>query len=267
MISVRWGGVVRREVPCNRKESETLRDGPFSNFRQSSSEKGAIEKSPSESKQREEKGLSEAVVGVLEGQKDQANQAPEATGARIDGQPIQGDVGDRDEGAEDEANDSGSETAQDPAEDEDEFGLAQEADDEAQPSRWQSDVLCVVDPFIRAKVELASYLQWDTHIYTYLMMRRLVTEPRRAHQTAHHRALSGRLPACRNATPHGRKPPFPLARRPAQSPSLTSAVNASRAKAAAPSRYQYSRWRHGSEPEPAYSRLLSWRRAHDYLSR
>lgn len=147
MISVRWGGVVPREVPCNRKESETLRDGPFSNFRQFPNEKGAAGKSPLKNKQVKDKIPSEAGVEVLEWQKGQANQDSEAT--RVDGQPV---TGNRGEEAGDETNDSGSETEKDPAEDEDEFGLAQEADDEAQPSRWQSDILCVVDPFVRAKV-------------------------------------------------------------------------------------------------------------------
>jgi hypothetical protein len=109
--------------------------------------------------QGKEKALSEAGVGV-EGQKNQANQASEATDTRIDGQPIRGDGVDEDERAEDGPNDSCSEAEQleDPVDDEDEFGLAQELEDEAQPSRWQSDILCVIDPFIRAKVELASSL-------------------------------------------------------------------------------------------------------------
>ena len=152
MISVRWGGVVPREVPCNRKESETLRDGPFSDFRQSSNEKGAAWKSPLKNKQGKEKVPSEAGIEVLERQKGQAKQVSEATDTCIDGQPVTGDEGDGDEGAEDDANDEDSETGQDPAEDEEELGLAQETDDGAQPSRWQSDILCVVDPFVRAKV-------------------------------------------------------------------------------------------------------------------
>jgi hypothetical protein len=152
LISVRWGGVVPREVPCNRKEAETLRDGPFSDFRQSPNEKGAAGKSPLKDKQGKENISSEAGVEGLEGQKGQANQVSGATDTRIDGQPVTGGGGDEDEEAEDKVNDSGSETEQDPAEDEDEFGLGQEADDETQPSRWQSDILCVVDPFVRAKV-------------------------------------------------------------------------------------------------------------------
>jgi hypothetical protein len=155
LISVRWGGVVPREIPCNRRESETLRDGPFSNFRQTSSEKGTAGKPSLKDKQGKEKALSEAGDEEVEGKKGQADQASEATGTRIDGQSTRDDEDDRDEGVDVEANDLDSETEQDAAEDEDE--LAQEEDDEAQPSRWQSDVLCVVDPFIRGKVERASY--------------------------------------------------------------------------------------------------------------
>jgi len=152
LISVRWGGVVPREVPCNRKESETLRDGPFSDFRHL--EKGAAGKTSSRSRRREKRGArSNAGIGVLEHQEGQVDHASEATGTRIDGQPIT-DEG-RDEGgeADDKFNDTDSETEQDLSGDEDEFG---EADDKAQPSRWQSDILCVADPFIRAKVEFAS---------------------------------------------------------------------------------------------------------------
>ena len=157
LISVRWGGVVPREVPCNRKESETLRDGPFSDFRQSSSphpEKGAAGKSSSKSKQGEKKGaLSDAGIEGLEGQEGQADHASDATGARIGGQPTTDEGRDEGGGADDKFNDTDSETEQDLAEDEDEF---EEADDKAQPSRWQSDILCVADPFIRGKVEFAS---------------------------------------------------------------------------------------------------------------
>jgi len=152
LISVRWGGVVPREVPCNRKESETLRDGPFSDFRQSSSdhlEKDAARKTSSKSRRREKKGaLPNVGVEVLEGQEGQADHASEATGARIDGQPITDEGRDEGGGADDMSNDTDSETEQDLSGDEDEFG---EADDDAQPSRWQSDILCVADPFIRAK--------------------------------------------------------------------------------------------------------------------
>jgi len=151
LISVRWGGVVPREVPCNRKESETLRDGPFSGFRQSSSssahlEQGAGGKSSSKSKQGGDKeALSDAGVEVLEGQEGQASQS---AGTRIDGQPITDKGRDESGGVDDKFNDSGSETEEDLGEDADEF---EETDDKAQPSRWQSDILCVADPFIRAK--------------------------------------------------------------------------------------------------------------------
>lgn len=155
LISVRWGGVVPREVPCNRKESETLRDGPFSDFRQSSSahlEKGAAGKSSSKRKQEKKKeSPSDAGIEVLE--EGQTDQVSEATGTRIDGQPITGEGRDEDGGVDDKFNDTDSETEQDLAEDEDGF---EEVDDKAQPSRWQSDILCVADPFIPAKVEFAS---------------------------------------------------------------------------------------------------------------
>jgi hypothetical protein len=160
LISVRWGGIVPREVPCNKKESETLRDGPFSDFRQSSSahlEKDAAGKSSSKRKQEEKKGdPSDAGIEVLEGlegQEGQADQVSEATGTGIDGQPITGKGRDEDRGVDDKFNDTDSETEQDLAEDEDGF---EEVDDKAQPSRWQSDILCVADPFIPAKVEFAS---------------------------------------------------------------------------------------------------------------
>jgi len=196
LISVHWGGVVPREVPCNRKESETLRDGPFSGFRQSSSahlEQGAAGKSSSKSKQGG--ALSDAGIEVLEGQ---AGQASQATGTRIDGQPITDEGRDEGGGVDDKFNDSGSETEEDLGEDGDEF---EETDDKAQPSRWQSDVLCVADPFIPAKVEFASLMR-QLHTYPTFVN----TEPRWAHQTQHDRALSRRLPACGDATPHGRKP-------------------------------------------------------------
>jgi len=153
---MRLGGVVPREVPCDRKESEALRDGPFSGFRQPSSEKGAAGKSPPMSTQDKKQALLEAGVKVLEGQTGHANQASKAAGTRIDGQPIMGEERDEDGRAEDKFNEAGSEIEHDPAEDEDVFGLAQEADDNAQPSRWESDILCVADPFIRTKVMLVS---------------------------------------------------------------------------------------------------------------
>lgn len=154
---MRWGGVVPREVPCNRKESETLRDGPFSGFRQSSSahlEKGVAGKSSSKSKQGKKKEvLSDVGIEVLEGQEGQADQASEATGTPIDGQSIADEGRDEAGGVDDKFNDTDSETEQDLSGDEDGF---EEADDKAQPPRWQSDILCVADPFIRAKVEFAS---------------------------------------------------------------------------------------------------------------
>jgi hypothetical protein len=158
---VRWGGVVPREVPCNRKESETLRDGPFSGFRQSSSssahlEQGGAGKSLKSKQGGDKEALSDAGIEVLEGQKGQASQA---TGTRIDGQPITDEGWDEGGGVVDKFTDSGSETEEDLGEDADEF---EEPDDKAQPSRWQSDLLCVADPFIRAKVEFASLIIDET---------------------------------------------------------------------------------------------------------
>jgi hypothetical protein len=178
-----------------------LRDGPFSGFRQSSSvhiEQGAAGKSSSKSKQGNEEALSDAGVEVLEGEEGQAGRASQATGARIGEQPITDEGGDEGGEMDDKFNDTGSETEEDLGEDEDEF---EETDDKTQPSRWQSDALCVADPFIRAKVVFAS-LTNQLHTYPTFVN----TEPRRVHQTQHDRAFSGRLPACGDATPHGRKP-------------------------------------------------------------
>ncbi|KAI0247404.1 hypothetical protein BJV78DRAFT_1246095 [Lactifluus subvellereus] len=142
LISVRWGGVVPREVPCNKKEAESLRDGPFSSFRPSSNaflEKGAFGKSPLGGK--EKSALSEADVKVLEWQEAQAKQASVAAGSREEDE------------AEDEfnVNDTHSEADRNLEEAKEEFESTLEADDTAQSSRWESDILCVTDPFIRAK--------------------------------------------------------------------------------------------------------------------
>jgi hypothetical protein len=157
LISVRWGGVMPREIPCNKRESESLREGPFSGFPPSTNtlpEKDMVGTSLSKGKQRQKKALSEADVEVFERQKTQSKQASEVAGPRYDGQQAT-DTG-RDGGGEvgDELNNTGSEAEYNAAEDEDEAGPPLEADDKAQPSRWQSDMLCVVDPFVRTKVEL-----------------------------------------------------------------------------------------------------------------
>jgi hypothetical protein len=158
LISVRWGGVVPREVPCDRKESESLRDGPFSDFRSSSNTiagQGAAGKSPLKGERSEEKALLEADAKVLEGQNSGEEEAPESEGDSTDGLPLTGASKDEDGEVEDEFNDTGeAEHLVTPA-DEDEFDVAPEAGDEPQPSHWQSDVLCVADPFVPTKVEFA----------------------------------------------------------------------------------------------------------------
>lgn len=153
LISVRWGGVVPRRLPCNRQESERLRDGPFSGFRSSSnatSGNSAAEKSPTKGQQIKEDTLSEADANVLEGQNSGDKQAPEtvARGNSPDGPPLTDENGEKAEGEEE--SDTWSETEQNLASDE-EFDVAPEAGEEAQPFRWQSDMLCVADPFIETK--------------------------------------------------------------------------------------------------------------------
>jgi hypothetical protein len=149
LISVRWGGVVPRKVPCNRKESETLRDGPFSGFRSSSNtiaRNGAGGESSSKSEQSKEKALSETDAKVLEGQNSREEQTLETGANSTEELPLTDASRDEDGDAEDEIDDTGSEAEQD---------LVALADEE-QPSQWQSDVLCVADPFIPSKVELTS---------------------------------------------------------------------------------------------------------------
>ncbi|KAI0288303.1 hypothetical protein BC826DRAFT_697603 [Russula brevipes] len=209
LISVRWGGVMPREVPCNKRESESLREGPFSGFPPSTNtlpEKDTVGTSLSKGKQRRKKALSEADVEVFERQETQSKRASEVAGPRYDGQQAtdRGRDGNREVG--DELNDTGSEAERDTAEDEDEAGSPLKADDKAQPSRWQSDMLCVVDPFVRAKVELTFVNGIITLRASLTDATFLVTEPCRAHQTPCHRTLQGGLPACGNATPYGGNP-------------------------------------------------------------
>lgn len=234
LISVRWGGVVPRKVPCNRKESETLRDGPFSGFRLSSNtiaRIGAAGETPSKSEQNEEKALPETDAKVLEGQNSGEKQTLE-TGASTDGRPPLTDASrDEDEEGEDEINDTGSEAEHDlvALADGDEFDAAPEAGDEEQPSQWQSDVLCVADPFIHSKVGLAS--RGITALSDATV---LITEPGWARQAERRRALSGRLSACGDATRHGRKPWRTHVVRPAHPASVTHTTAACEAKAADP---------------------------------
>lgn len=170
LISVRWGGVVPRRLPCDRKESESLRDGPFSGFRPSSNATAGNE------------------------------QAPETVVNNPDGPPS---TVDEDEGGEEF--ETWTEAEQDLATvaDEDEFDVAPEACEGAQPFRWQSDVLCVADPFIETKVKFCSEA---TGAAFYVMF--LMTEPGWPHQTERYHTLSGRLPTSGDATAHGRKSRF-----------------------------------------------------------
>lgn len=201
LISVRWGGVVPRKIPCNTKESKSLRDGPFSGFQSSSAEKGAAGKS---SLTGEENALSETDAKVLEGHDSGEKQAVETEGDDTDGPPSTGASRDEDGEAEDEFNDTGSESEHDleALADEDEFNIPPEAGDGAQPYQWQSDVLCVADPFVQTKVEFVSKKGKLALSDATLP----ITESGWTHQTERHRALSGRLPACGDAARHGGKP-------------------------------------------------------------
>ena len=201
LMSVRWGGVVPRRLPCDRKESESLRDGPFSGFRSSSNAtagNSAAPMSPMKGERIKEGALSDAKV--LEGQNSGGKQVPETEGNSPDGPPLTGANRDEDRGGEEF--DTWSEAEQDLATvaDEDGFDVGPEAGDEEQPFRWQSDVLCVADPFIKRKVKFGSE-GIDALFYVTF----LITEPGRTHQTERYRTLSGRLPACGDATAHGRE--------------------------------------------------------------
>lgn len=159
LIGVRWGGVVPRRLPCDRKESESLRDCPFSGFRSSSNATNGnspAAKSPMKEQRVKEGALSEADDEVLEGQNSEDKQPPETVGNSPDGPPLTG--ANRDEDGEGKEFDTWSEAEQDLATvaDEDEFDVAPEAGEGAQPFRWQSDVLCVADPFIETKVKFGS---------------------------------------------------------------------------------------------------------------
>jgi hypothetical protein len=103
-----------------------------------------------------EGALSEGDADVLKGQNSGDKQAPETVGNSPDEPPSMGENGDEDGGGEEF--DTWTETEQDltTVADEDECDVAPEAGEEAQPSRWQSDVLCVADPFIETKVKFGS---------------------------------------------------------------------------------------------------------------
>ncbi|KAH9003297.1 hypothetical protein EDB86DRAFT_2343967 [Lactarius hatsudake] len=138
-MCIRRGGVLPRQIPCSRKEAESLRDGPFSGF-------PASGKPPKKDK-RDNKSLSEAEIEV------QAKQASVAAGPH-EKEPYTVVVGPDAEGAEDELNEThsvieGDELAE--AEDDDSGYVLGGEDDRNEPSQWESHILCVVDPFIRAK--------------------------------------------------------------------------------------------------------------------
>jgi len=150
LISVRLGGVVPRRLPCDRKESEGLRDGPFSGFRSSSNTtagNSAAEKSPMKGERIKEGALPEVDAKVLESQNSGDEQATETVVNSPEGPPL------TDEDGGGEEFDTWSEAEKDLSTVADEFDVAPEAgeDPEAQPFRWQSDVLCVADPFIETK--------------------------------------------------------------------------------------------------------------------
>jgi len=152
LLSVRWGGVVPREVPCNLEQSGSLRDGPFSGFKPPDSrlEKGGARKAGSRRQRGEKEALLVADVDASKRRKAKERQVSEAARNRIDGTPVTGAVRDDDREA-DEFNDTGSEAKGDLSEDGDDLGFALGADDKAQSPQWQSEMLCVADPFIRAK--------------------------------------------------------------------------------------------------------------------
>lgn len=142
-----------REVPCNTKEVESLRNGPFSHFRLSSNaplEGGAFKRSLLKAK--EKSALSETDVEDLEPQKAQAKQGSVVPGPRVEVPPVT----DKDEDeVDDEFNDKTSEADRNSRKAEEDIEPTVEADDMAQPSLWESQILCVADPFILTKVNLA----------------------------------------------------------------------------------------------------------------
>jgi hypothetical protein len=240
LVSVRWGGVVPRGLPCDRKELEGLRDGPFSGFRSSSNttaEKGAAEKSPLKGKQSKEDALEEANANVSEEQHSGGKSTPGIVGKSTDEPPLTDanlDANkDEDGETEDELDNTGSEAEQDitAVTDEEDFDAAPEAGNEAQPSRWQSDVLCVADPFIEAKVKFGSKEIDALSDATFL-----ITEPGWTHQAERRRKVSGRLPACGDAIPNGWRSWFTALVRPAHSATVTDRTATCKERAAAGAR-------------------------------
>jgi hypothetical protein len=97
---------------------------------------------------RDNKSLSEAEIEVLEGQEAQVKQTSEGAGPPVVDQDAEGpedDLSETDSVAE------GDELAE--AEDDNSGYVLGEEDDRSEPSQWKSDILCVTDPFIRAKVK------------------------------------------------------------------------------------------------------------------
>jgi len=158
-----------------------------------------------EGERSKEDALSEADAKVLEGQNSGDEQAPETEGNSTDAPPLTGTNRDEDGEAEDELGDTGTEAKQDLVavadHDEDEIDVDPGAGDEAQPFRWQSDVLCVADPFIETRVKFSSKEIDALSDATFL-----ITEPCWTHQTECCRTVSRRLPACGDATTRGGKP-------------------------------------------------------------
>jgi hypothetical protein len=153
MISVPLGGVVPRDVPCNKKEAENLREGPFSNFRPTSNaspEKGTS--GETQLKDGKKNALPETNAAALEQQNTQAKQASVTADPRVDEPPVTGT--DEEDEEENEVNDTHPETDRNPGEAEEEIEPTLETDDTAHRSRWKSQILCVIDPFIPQKVML-----------------------------------------------------------------------------------------------------------------
>jgi len=95
---------------------------------------------------RDNKPLSEAEIEALDGQEAQVKETSEGAGPPVVGQDAEGaevdlyetrSVVEEDEPAE--ADDDGSED------------LLIGEEDGSEPSQWESDILCVADPFVRAK--------------------------------------------------------------------------------------------------------------------
>ncbi|KAI0260766.1 hypothetical protein BC834DRAFT_845969 [Gloeopeniophorella convolvens] len=164
VLSVRLGGVVLRAAPCTRREAYSLRPGLFTALRAGNApdalrETGAAGRNPLASKRGRARvaALPEAERGVLAWSSAQVEEAARAGGARAAVRNAGGGAA--------RALEAEAEAEAFAEEEEDAAPLAEESDDEeaeddalgagesdsAQPERWASDVLCIADPFIRAK--------------------------------------------------------------------------------------------------------------------